>query len=268
MKKSLFVIMAAVAAVLMTGCQSYKQVPYFQDMESVDLSASRGLYDARIMPKDILTITVNSDDPDGMAERPFNLMVRSTLQPGGQVNTSYGGSMLTYLVDNDGTINFPVVGRIRVEGMTKTECEKYIESLIRSHFSDDTKLIVTVKMSNYRVTVTGEVNRPGVVSVASEKVSILEALAQAGDLSIYGRRDNVLLIREDNKGEKHSVRLDLTKADIINSPYYYLQQNDIIYVTPNQTKAKNSDIGQSTTLWFSATSILISLTSLLYNILN
>ena len=98
-------------------------------------------------------------------------------------------------------------------------------------------------------------------------MSILEAIAQAGDLSIYGKRQNVILLREDATGQKNYVKLDLTDANIINSPYYYVQQNDIIYVTPNATKAKNSDIGQSTTLWFSATSILISLTSLLYNIL-
>jgi len=127
--------------------------------------------------------------------------------------------------------------------------------------------IVTVRMASYRVTVIGEVNKPGVVPVATEKMSILEALAQAGDLSIYGKRDNVMLIRENADGEKEMHRLNMNDANLINSPYFYLQQNDIVYVEPNSTKAKNSDIGQSTSLWFSATSILVSMASLLYNIL-
>lgn len=266
MKKLHFSLIAIVLAVLMTGCKSHKQVPYFQNIDEVSLAASRGLYDAHIMPKDILTITVNSDDPTGETERPFNLMVRNTLNGNGNIGTT-NGSLKTYLVENDGTINFPVIGRIKVQGKTKRECENYIEGLIRNHFNEDKHLIVTVNMSNYRVTVTGEVARPCVVSVTSEKMNIMEALAQAGDLTIYGERKNVMLIREDELGEKHVYKIDLTNAELINSPLYYLQQNDIIYVTPNSTKAKNSDIGQSTSLWFSATSILISVASLLYNIL-
>ena len=101
----------------------------------------------------------------------------------------------------------------------------------------------------------------------SEKYSVLQALGAAGDMTIYGMRDNVLLIREDAKGEKTTHRLDLNDANVISSPYFYLQQNDVVYVQPNKAKAKNSDIGSSTSLWFSATSILISLTSLMYNIL-
>ena len=113
----------------------------------------------------------------------------------------------------------------------------------------------------------GEVASARGVSVSSEKMSVLEAVASAGDLSIYGQRKNVLIIREDATGQKATHRLDLTDAKIINDPYYYVKQNDVIYVTPNKTKAKNSDIGQSTTLWFSFTSILISVASLLYNML-
>ena len=122
-------------------------------------------------------------------------------------------------------------------------------------------------MASYSVSVLGEVNRPGTFQVSREKITILEALAQAGDLTIYGVRDRVKLIREDATGKKSIVTLNLNDANIINSPYYYLQQNDVIYVEPNKVKAQNSKVGQTTTLWFSATSILISLTSLLYNIL-
>jgi polysaccharide export outer membrane protein len=115
--------------------------------------------------------------------------------------------------------------------------------------------------------VLGEVARPGTFTVSREKITVLEALAQAGDLTIYGVRNNVQLIREDANGQKAIYFLNLNDANIINSPYYYLQQNDVLYVTPNKVKAQNSSVGSMTTLWFSATSILISLTSLLYNIL-
>ena len=127
--------------------------------------------------------------------------------------------------------------------------------------------IVTVRMSSYRVTVDGEVNRPGVIPVTTEKMSVIEALAQAGDLTIYGKRDNVLLIREDETGQKSAHRLNLNDANLLNSPYYYLQQNDILYVEPNGVRAKNSSIGSSTTLWFSFVGIVTSVASLLVNIL-
>jgi polysaccharide export outer membrane protein len=127
--------------------------------------------------------------------------------------------------------------------------------------------IVNVRMVNYKISVLGEVSRPGTFTISNEKINVLEALAQAGDMTVYGLRDNVRLIREDASGKQHIYTLNLNDADIVLSPYYYLQQNDILYVQPNKAKAKNSDIGSSTTLWFSATSILISLTSLLYNIL-
>jgi polysaccharide export outer membrane protein len=111
------------------------------------------------------------------------------------------------------------------------------------------------------------VNKPGTFTVNNEKVNVLEALAMAGDMTIWGLRDNVKLVRENADGKREIILLNLNKADIIGSPYYYMQQNDIIYVSPNKTKAKNSDIGQSTSLWISGTSILVSLASLLVNII-
>jgi polysaccharide export outer membrane protein len=170
-------------------------------------------------------------------------------------------------VDNDGNISFPILGTLRVAGLTKREAEQMIEQKIRPYMSDVENPIVTVRMSSYSISVLGEVSRPGSYQVAREKISILEALAQAGDLTIYGVRDKVKLIREDANGQKEIHVLNLNDANLINSPYYYLQQNDIVYVEPNKVKARNSSVGQSTTLWFTATSILISLTSLLYNVL-
>ena len=174
---------------------------------------------------------------------------------------------MPYLVDNDGYINFPVVGRLKVSGLTKSECESLLLDKIRPYMAETENPVVTVRMSSYSVSVLGEVARPGSFQVGREKITILEALAQAGDLTIYGVRNKVKLIREDATGKKEIHTLDLTDANIVNSPYYYLQQNDIVYVEPNKVKAQNASVGSMTTLWFSATSILISLTSLIYNIL-
>lgn len=264
MKKSLIPILLIVLVALLNGCSSAKQVAYFQNIDSISLAASKGLYDARIMPKDQLTITVVTSDP--ATSRPFNLAVQSTLGSTGALSSG-SGSLLAYLVDNEGNIDFPIIGTLHVAGLTKNECENLIVEKVKPYLAAEEHPVVTVSMSSYRVTVAGEVNTPKVVPVTTEKMSVLEALAQAGDLSIYGRRDNVLLIREDATGQKSAHRLNLNDANIINSPYYYVQQNDYIYVEPNKTKAKNSAIGQSTTLWISVIGIVTSVASLVVNIL-
>ena len=263
MKKLLFSIFAVAVLLFSTSCNSYKQVPYFQNIDSISLAASQGLYDARIMPKDLLTITVSTLDPN--AARPFNLIVSNTFAANNSLTTGQG-SLQTYLVDNSGNINFPVIGKVAVQGLTKEEIQDLLAEKIKPYLSATENPIVTVKMASYRVTVLGEVARPGVIPVTTEKMSILEALAQAGDLTIYGRRDNVILLREDATGQKHHVRLNLNDANLINSPYYYLQQNDQIYVEPNKVKAKTSEISQSTTIWFTLTGTLVSLASLIVNI--
>lgn len=264
MKKLLISFIAIAMIMLAGGCTGSKKVAYFQNIDSVSLASSRGLYDAKIMPKDMLTITVNTTDPAAAA--PFNLSVSNTIGTSGQLSNG-AGSLQGYLVDNSGNINFPVIGLVHVAGMTKTQCQDAIREKILPYMAARENPIVTVRMSSYRVTVTGEVNRPGVIPVSTEKMSIIEALAQAGDLTIYGKRDNVLLIREDASGEKSYHRLNLNDAHLINSPFYYLQQNDILYVEPNGVKAKNSGIGSSTTIWFSFIGIVTSVASLLVNIL-
>lgn len=255
-----------VATVALLGsCSSTKDVAYFQNSSSVNLSESRVLYDARIMPKDILTITVSATDDEAAA--PFNMTVATSFSTTSR--STYSQPLLqNYLVDNNGNIDFPKLGTIHLGGLTKSEAEKLICNGIKPYMSEAENPIVTVRMANYKISVLGEVTRPGMYTVGNEKISILEALAQAGDLTIYGVRNNVKLIREDASGEKAIHVLNLNDANLINSPYYYLQQNDIVYVEPNKVKAQNSSVGSMTTLWFSATSILISLTSLLYNILN
>ena len=250
--------------IMMGSCGSSKQIAYFQNIDTLSLAASKGLYDAKIMPKDELTITVLTTNPEVSA--PFNLTVNSKVGSSGQMSSG-GGSLQGYLVDNDGDINFPVVGKLHVAGMTKTECEDMIKEKITPYLAKTENPIVTVRTSSYRVTVIGEVGNPKVGPVTTGQMSIIEALAQAGDLSIYGKRDNVLLIREDATGEKHSYRLNLNDANLFNSPYYYLQQNDIVYVEPNKVKAKNSTIGSSTTLWFSFVGIVTSVASLVLSVI-
>ena len=264
MKKISFLSIVAAIVCLLASCGSVKNVAYLQNSESVDLSRSNFLYDARIMPKDILTITVNTVNPEASA--PFNLIVRNPLSGSNGVATS-GGSLQTYLVDNDGYIDFPILGKIKVGRLSKSECEKVIHDKILPYLNESENPVVTVRMSNYKISVLGEVNRPGMFNVGNEKVNIFEALAQAGDLTIYGVREKVKLIREDNQGRKEVHVLNLNDANLISSPYYYLQQNDIIYVEPNKVKARNSSIGQSTTIWISVTGALVSLASLVVNIL-
>ena len=263
MKKNL-VFVALAVALLCASCSAPKNVAYIKNSDEVDLSQSAYLYDARIMPKDVLTITVNTVNPDAAA--PFNLSVPTAFN--NQTRSTYSQPILqTYLVDNNGTIEFPVLGTLKVGGLTKSECEKLIHDKIMPYLNAKENPVVTVRMANYKISVLGEVNRPGMFTVSNEKINIFEALAQAGDLTIYGVRDNVKLIRENAKGRKEIHTVVLNDASLINSPYYYLQQNDILYVEPNKVKARNSTVGQTTTLWFSATSILISMASLLYNIL-
>ncbi len=259
-KTSLYIL--PVLLLLLTGCSSYQKVPYLQASEYLNTAAAAPvLYDAHIMPKDLLTIVVSCSEPE--LAQPFNLTV-------GNVSTSTYNTfstqptLQTYLVDNKGNITFPTLGILKVGGKTKGETEQMISEMLKPYLKDN--YIVTVRMVNYKISVIGEVNRPGTFTIANEKVNILEALAMAGDLTIYGLRNNVKLIREDINGHQHIFAVDLNDARLVLSPYYYLQQNDVLYISPNKAKAKNSDIGSSTSLWFSATSILLSMASLLYNI--
>ena len=249
---------------LMASCTSYKNVPYLQNPEAVnDFQEILPMYDAKIMPKDLLTITVNTSDPEASA--PYNLVVQTSMNAAQSRSLTTQPMLQQYLVSNEGTIDFPVLGRLNVMGLTKGQAEDLIREKLAPHFTETP--IVTVRMSNYKISVLGEVAKPGTFTVSNEKVNIFEALAMAGALTVWGLRDDVKLIREDAKGKRQIISLNLNNAEVVTGPYYYLQQNDILYVTPNETKAKNSDIGQSTSLWFSATSILISVANLLINIL-
>lgn len=264
MKISRF-IYTLLAVLMLASCTSYKQVPYFQNADQISTAAQQlPLYDAKIMPKDLLAITVNTTDPTVSA--PFNLVMQSPINVANKnAYTTTQPTIQQYLVSNTGEIDFPILGRLKVGGLTKGEAEDMIREKLATYLKEVP--IVNVRMSNYKISVLGEVSRPGTFTVSNEKVNVLEALAMAGDMTVYGVRDNVKLIREDSIGRKQIVELNLNDANLILSPYYYLQQNDILYVTPNKTKAKNSEIGSSTSILISITSTVVSVASLLFNIL-
>ena len=249
--------MSLLMVLLLSSCISTKKVAYFQNRESVDIGLSKGLYDAKIMPKDILQIKVFTITPE--ASEPFNLLKTNTT-----TSTSYQNdlsSVYNYLVDNSGDIYFPVVGKIHLGGLSKNEAEKLLKSKIAPFMSEKEDFLVHVRMINYKYSVIGGVNKPGMFTTQNEKVNIIEAIAQAGDLTLYGERDKVFLIRENSEGEKEYHQLNLNDANIISSPFYYLQQNDIIYVEPNKAQARSSYFSTSTGMWFSLTSALMSVTT-------
>ena len=253
-------ILIATTGIFLAGCSSYKKVPYMQDPETVNAYGKEiPLYDAKIMPKDLLSITVSTTDPQAAA--PFNLTVQTPQNTNINLNTTSQPTLQQYLVNNQGEIDFPVLGKLKVGGLTKNEAESMIREKLQPYLKETP--IVTVRMANYKISVLGEVKNPGTFTVSNEKVNVLEALAMAGDMTVYGVRDNVKLIREDAQGKREIIMLDLTKSDLVLSPYFYLQQNDILYVTPNKTVAKNSSIGNATTIAISATSILVSIASLI-----
>jgi polysaccharide export outer membrane protein len=262
MKKFLvFVLFAVVLS--FESCISYKNLSYFQNIETTDFSQVKHFYDARIVAKDLLTINVSTTDPE--AGRPFNLQYTGS-------NNSYaaGGSqgvnLRTYLVNNDGEINFPVLGKVKVAGLTIDECQEKFQDLIKPYMSEIEHPIVTVRLSNFHVTVLGEVNSPGPKHAEKEKLSIVDAIALSGDMTVYGEREKVLLIRENSDGQKEWHRLNFCDANIMNSPYYYLQQNDIVYVEPNKLKKAQSSVGRSTSIWLSIVTSLVSAGALIYSI--
>ena len=257
--------LTSLACLLMTlflasSCGSYKKVPYILNSQEVDLSTAT-LFDARIMPKDILTISVTCPE-DPRAAAMFNLVLQAANPNSSTTSMSSQYQVQQYIVTNEGTIEFPVLGKLHVAGKTKTELENEIAEMVTGPYLK-TRPIVLVNMANYKVAVIGEVGHSGIFTAANGKMNIFEALAQAGDMTIYGRRDNVKIIREDAKGAKQIVEVNLNDANIINSPYYQLQQNDIVYVTPNKPRAMTATYSSATTIWITVLSSLLSMTNLI-----
>ncbi len=248
--------------VLLASCSSTKNIAYLQNLNTTPSLVDTSLYDARIKPKDLLTITVNTFDRE--VSVPFNLVF-----PAGNAST-YSSSttesaLQRYLVDNEGYIDFPVLGKINVLGKTKNELEVILKEKLKPFLKESP--VVNVRMVNYKISVLGEVNRPNSYTITNEKVNILEALALAGDLTIYGKRDNVKLMRESATGEREVVTIDLTDENLIYSPYFYLQQNDVLYVEPNKTRKRNSKYSALTGQILSGVSVVVSVVSLIVSLL-
>ena len=242
-------------AILMASCVSTKNVTYFQNKDQVDVTLSKGLYDAKIMPKDILQIQVFSMTPE--ASDPFNLLKGSSASTSSTSDTNQN-SVFKYLVDNDGIIVMPIIGQVKVGGLTKNEAEELIKSKIQPYLSETENVVVHVRMMNYKYAVLGGVKEPGLYTTQNEKVSILEAIAQAGDLTTFACRDRIFLVREDAEGQKDFHQLDINDAGIINSPYYYLQQNDVIYVEQQKIATRNAYFSANSAILLTITSTLMS----------
>lgn len=249
--------------VFCTACTSPKEVLYLQDIAPLKQQKIEQKYEVIIHNDDLLSIMVNSKDPE--LAIPFN-MPMLTYQLGTNGGTTGQQRVLGYLVDADGDIDFPILGKIHAEGLTRQQ----LTDLIKERLTKDDLIkdpIVTVQFLNFKVSVMGEVNRPGSFNITGDRITLLEALSMAGDLSIYGKRNRVAVIRE-HEGVRTVLYHDLRSSDIFSSPCYYLQQNDIVYVEPNRARAGQSGINQnnSANVWLSAVSILASIASLLVTI--
>ncbi|MDR0995657.1 MAG: polysaccharide biosynthesis/export family protein [Tannerella sp.] len=249
---------------LVSGCATRRDVVYLQDVKPLAKQKIIGNYEMTIAPDDELAILVNSKEPE--LALPFN-MPMVTYQLGSEAGAGYGTQRVVgYLVDKDGDIDFPSLGKIHAAGMTRMQLTDYIQQhLIQSGLLKDA--IVTVQFLNFKISVIGEVNRPGTFNITSDRVTLLEALSMAGDLTIYGRRDRVAVIREKN-GVRTVLFHDLRSSDIFQSPDYYLEQNDIVYVEPNRARAGQSSINQNNSagVWLSAVSILVSALTLIFTL--
>ena len=244
---------------LFSSCATRKDVAYVQTPEQLMTVASNGLQDARIRAKDLLTITVESSNPEAVAA--FNGIYWT---PNQQYST-YAQQARTFLVDNEGNVELPVVGLTHLGGYTLREAETHLKGVLRKYVTDISS--VNVKIQNYKYSVIGEVRRPGTYTSDNTKVSIFEALANAGDMSIQGVRSEVKLMREGADGRREIVTLDLKDPYILSSPYYYLQQGDVVYVQPNNAAAQSANVGAATGIIFSIASLTLSVANILISIL-
>ena len=224
-----FVSMAAVVFVL-SGCASSKEIIYFQNIDDAVLESLNTAYEAVIKKDDRLTIIVSG--PDKLVCAPYNLTLNELSTTGGGGGTDPERATLSYLVDSNGDIDFPILGKIHVEGMTRNDLVNYLTAEIGKDVKEP---IVYVSFRNYKITVLGEVRSPGTYTIDSEKITILQALGRAGDLNLTAQRNDILLLREVDGVLTHH-RIDLRDKAILESPYYFLQQNDVLYVAPSPTR--------------------------------
>lgn len=247
-------LIALFILLFLSSCASRKDIVYLQDIEN-DATINQVLsYEPVIKCDDMLSVIVAADQPD--LTIPFNL---PQIQGNYQVNDNQEG-IKTYLVDPTGFIDFPVIGKVKLAGLTRTQAKNELETKIKEYIKEPS---VNLRILNYKISVLGEVNKPNSYKIASERITLLEAISLAGDMTIYGKRSNVLVIREID-GKKTFNRVDLTKKDFISSPFYYLNQNDVVIVEPNKTKVNSSNFGPNLTVTISALSLLTTIAIILF----
>ena len=232
--------------VFISSCTPYKNIPYFQDLpdtlSSPVLVKMAPFTDPVIQPDDILVVTIQTIDPEA------NAILNKTGTSTSVLNSSAGlgpnqPAITGYRVDKTGNIDLPFAGRIHLGGLTTLDAKNLIIQEISKYYKDPT---VDVRFSNYKITVLGEVTHPSTYIVPNEKITVFDALGLAGDLTIFGKRENVLLIR-DTAGEKKLVRLNLNSKNVISSPYFYMKQNDVVYVEPDKAKVASLDAARTRT---------------------
>ena len=240
----IFIAAAIVLAATVTSCKAPQSLAYFENADSLKTVGTTALDSAvKIRPADELIITVNSIVPEATAA--YNLSSTPQNQ--------------TYVVDTDGEITMPVIGKIHAAGMTTKGLGDYLTEKISKEVDSP---VVRVQLANFRVNVLGEVKRPGAIEAKSERFTIFDALAAAEDMTEYGERTNVMVIREEN-GQRAYHRVNLKDARIVDSPYYYLQQNDVVYVEPNQIKAGNAKYSQNNAFKVTVVSTIVSAVSVI-----
>ena len=261
MKNIIILTILAIAAV---ACNSSEKVLYLQDVKTETPEAISPDQTITIQPKDMMSIVVSSKDPELAAL--FNLSRAQYRVGNGTGINNYNGEMSGYTLDELGDIDFPVLGKLHVGGMTKSE----VAAMVKKRLMDESLVndpVVTVEFMNLYFSVLGEVSRAGKYSITKDQITILEAIAMAGDLTIYGKRDGIFVIREEN-GERVTHWVDIRSKDIFKSPVYFLKQNDVIYVQPNTVRAGQSTINENSVksvgLWISIASFLTSLGVLLF----
>lgn len=259
--KRLDILSVVLVLLLTVSCRSAKNVLYLQDLDSVE-SAGYTRLEPTIQPGDLLSITVNSKNPELSA--PFNLpMVSYTSSVGRGVGVQY---LQGHLVGTDGTITFPLLGKINASGLTKQQLiDKISRELIAGNYIKEP--IVTISFQNFKITVLGEVSRPGSFTIDNERVTIFDAIGMAGDMTIYGRRDNVIVVREAN-GKREIYTHDLRSKEVFRSPCFYLAQNDVVFVNPNNAKIQMSEINQNNNVgvWLSLVGSVTSVSTLVMTV--
>jgi polysaccharide export outer membrane protein len=247
---------AVVCFFLLCSCANKKEIVYFQNINS--LSTDSISYEPSIKPDDQLIIFVSSTTPE--AVKDFNLLSFGTMDKGSDVAMTQL-RFQTYLVDINGEIDFPVLGKVKLAGLKKTAAIDKLRNELAGYIKAE-NLVVTMRINNFKVSVMGEVVRPGSFPVPTERITLPEVLSHAGDLTVYGDRKNVLVVREID-GVKTYNYVDMTSVDFFKSPFYYMSQNDLVYVSPNQTRVNSSAVGPNTSVIISSVSLLITLVALI-----